>query len=137
MKRIILTLALGLIMAGCATEEGYRQLLARWTGASADDLIISWGPPTREATLSDGRRVLQYDEVLTSYYPGATAYERRRIPVYKPGVGHAYGIATVPEETRGWYYTWSCSTRFVIGENNRIQSWSFNGNGCRAVPPDA
>lgn len=49
------------LLAGCpSTAKQYHD----WVGQSADDFFIEFGPPAREQTLSDGRRVVRH-------YPGS------------------------------------------------------------------
>ncbi|WP_109716714.1 hypothetical protein [Pantoea allii] len=35
-------------------------IAASWVGASADDLVMSWGPPQNSGTLSNGSSILAY-----------------------------------------------------------------------------
>src|SRR6185295_4418841 len=49
--RIAAALAL---LAGCATTEKAKE---SWSGASYDDVLRAWGPPTRSAKLADGADV--------------------------------------------------------------------------------
>ena len=42
------------LLAGCATTEKARE---SWSGASYDDVLRAWGPPTRSARLADGADV--------------------------------------------------------------------------------
>jgi hypothetical protein len=50
----IATLLLLALLAGCASTE---KATESWTGASYDDVVRTWGPPSRSARLSDGADV--------------------------------------------------------------------------------
>lgn len=50
------TLALVALLAGCATMADVENARNSWQGARYDDVVARWGAPTREATLSDGRK---------------------------------------------------------------------------------
>jgi len=52
------SLILALLVA-CSTvtvEEEFEQAKSSWVGATFDEMVTRWGPPTRSATLSDGRQ---------------------------------------------------------------------------------
>ena len=62
----IAILPLALAISACATDR-----IGAWAGQPVSTLILAWGPPTREATLSDGQRVIAYEQ---SYQINATSY---------------------------------------------------------------
>ncbi|HEY7239011.1 MAG TPA: hypothetical protein VH600_07580 [Burkholderiales bacterium] len=54
------TLILAVLIAGCSTvtvEQEVEQAKGSWLGGSYDEMVTRWGPPTRSATLTDGRQV--------------------------------------------------------------------------------
>lgn len=53
--RGLLMLALGFVLSGCLARD-----MKSWEGSHKDKLIQQWGPPEREAVLSDGGSTLMY-----------------------------------------------------------------------------
>jgi hypothetical protein len=68
MKRGALILAL---LAGCATMADVENARNSWHGARYDDVVSRWGAPTREATLTDGRKASTW--VAEGGYGGSPA----------------------------------------------------------------
>jgi len=46
MKRSLIGLVATIMVAGCATTQGYEALLKGWVGHSEEELVQVWGPPT-------------------------------------------------------------------------------------------
>ena len=47
------------LLVGCShvtVEQEFDQAKSSWLGANYDEMVTRWGPPTRSATLSDGRQ---------------------------------------------------------------------------------
>jgi hypothetical protein len=47
------------LLVGCShvtVEQEQEQAKSSWVGATYDEMVTRWGPPTRSATLSDGRQ---------------------------------------------------------------------------------
>ena len=141
-----------LILNACATEEGYRQIVESWVGSHADQLVSAAGPPQSVYQLSNGGEVLQYDQqrqvqrggyTSTTYQP-QTTYSSGSVNTYGAYSGTGYGnysgsstswvpvTTTTPVVTS----TYRCVTRFTTDSQKIIRSVSFNGNACRARPPD-
>src|SRR5262245_59628178 len=53
-SRILVTLSLALLFAGCASIEKAK---SSWQGAHYDEVIARWGAPQRSTTLADGSPV--------------------------------------------------------------------------------
>jgi hypothetical protein len=43
------------VLAACASQDPLAEPRASWLGASYDEVVLAWGTPVRNATLSDGR----------------------------------------------------------------------------------
>lgn len=73
------TLAVGamLALAACALQPR----VDAWQGRSVDELVATWGPPSRSATLQNGQQVLSYSH--TSYFAGMS-YECNVVFVADP-----------------------------------------------------
>lgn len=129
-------LAAVLLLSGCATVEGYRQHMDLLVGQSSDQLQIQWGPPSRTSTLSDGRRLWAYNRMTENHSGGYwTSQTRTRMETYKDSDGKVRSRTVSYSEP---YYeppvtTHSyCETRFIIGPDDKVQSYSFEGDGCVA-----
>jgi hypothetical protein len=131
-----LAAAAALAVAGCATEEGYRQQMGSWYGRMGDDLLIEWGNPQDRSSLSDGRMVWTYNrssvEEQAGYYRDETR-QVKRIVTDKDGKQREETITeTFPVWQPPRTYTSTCTTRFILSPEQRIQDVTFNGNGCVA-----
>ena len=118
------------VLAACATQEGYRQVVQSWVGSHTDALVLSWGPPDSSYRLSDGRTVLQYDERRVVQTGGFTSYEPAIVDT-GDGVATTYVPVTSPPTLT----MLRCVTRFIADQNAIVRSFSFEGSACVAVPP--
>lgn len=138
--RIVFAAVSALLVASCATQEGYKNLLNSWVGSHVDTLVMSWGPPQGSHTLSNGYKVIEYDDRSTVNIPGTTYttpqtnYHSGSIMGGGGVVGYS-GTSTsyVTHTTPGYSIAQRCVTRFTIDDMGIIEKWSFEGNGCRAV----
>ncbi len=133
---LLAAVAVALLLSGCATVEGYRQHMDLMVGQSSDQLQLQWGPPDRTSTLSDGRKLWAYRKVNESTTGGYwTSQTRSRTETYKDAngnkqtrtVSYSEPYYEPPVTTRS-----VCETRFIIGTDDKVQSYSFEGNGCIA-----
>jgi len=147
MKKLLISSIFTLLLVGCATTENYEKLLNTWIGDSADNLVSSWGPPTSSYPLSNGGKVMEYVRARTvqtggySYSVPQTTYQSGSTSIYGSGGGYAYGTYSgtsttnvqkmVPVTTLNYW----CKTRFTVDNNNRITTWRWEGNNCRARAP--
>lgn len=149
---LIAPLTFIVLLNACATEEGYRQVVNTWVGAHADQLVSVWGPPQNFYQLSGGGEVLQYDAQrqvqtggysYTTYQPQNT-YSSGNVNTYSPYSGVGYGsysgtsttYVPVTTTTPITVTNYRCVTRFTTDSQKIIRSVGFQGNDCRAVPPD-
>ena len=118
------------MLGGCATTEGYRQILETWKGHHVDELITSWGPPNSSAELSDGGKVLGYAR-------------SRTIPLFLPNTTNTTGTFSTFGGGMGTYSSsstssrmvpiaLSCATRFTTSSEGYISGYSFQGGDCKA-----
>lgn len=140
-NRLIAALAcIACVLGGCATEAGYKKILDSWVGSDADQLVMQWGPPQSSYTMSNGTKVLQFSSArqfqtggVTTYQP-VTTYNNGN--VYSPyGMGNYSGTSTSYVPTTSPVQTWNmqCTTRFEVGTDNKIKSYSYEGNDCVAA----
>lgn len=121
MKTVIALVAL--LVAGCATQKGYEEILNTWINQPESDLVASWGAP--DATYeAGGDKFLTYSNSRSGYVPAVQ-------PNYQTTVigntAYTNAIGGVP----GHSYMISCKTTFRV-RNGAVRSWSHEGNGCRA-----
>jgi hypothetical protein len=133
-----------LVFCGCATTAKYEEKLNIWIGASADNLIATWGRPHDWISLANGERVLEYlcqansqpssetcSVPQTAYLPnlvGVTAYGGG-ISVKAYGISIGAGTAYLGPA----YNTSSiCTTRFIVDSQGIIRRWTWQGNNCKS-----
>jgi hypothetical protein len=147
----VAVLALGAALGGAAFVGGCEtipyaervaayeaQMQARFVGQSADTLVIALGPPDRSYALSDGREVFQYSREQTitgggdSYTTTETSTRVREIRESDGTVRQVEERISVPVTRVNPVYTrnLACTRRFVIDQNDTVQSFAWEGNSC-------
>lgn len=130
----ILALA-ALAASACETAEGYRQRMDLLTGASADALLVDWGPPQSRTPMSDGRELWSYNKVTINRSDGYWRDESREVKrefIDKDGkkkseiITETFPVWEPPHEHRS-----ACTTRFVMA-GGRVENVAFDGEGCVA-----
>jgi|LauGreDrversion4_2_1035121.scaffolds.fasta_scaffold156322_1 hypothetical protein len=122
MKKLLI-IFLGIFIVGCATTANYEKILSSWVGAKEIDLIRAWGAPDNQYE-SSGTKFLTYQKSNNIYMPGtAPTYSTKMIGntayTSSSGGSPAYNIQMF------------CKTTFEV-KNERIVSWRWEGNGCKA-----
>ncbi len=102
----ILNLSLAVALIGCASTANYQRALNTWVGASVDELIFAWGPPSNSADLSSGGRVLSYFQSSTS--------------VITQSFSSGLAVSTPVES--------SCQTLFRSDDSGVITSYKITGD---------
>jgi len=123
------------ILAGCAGGNvRYRETLETWIGQTGDDLILSWGIPSQTYTLSDGRKIIRYEERRKETIQGGTIY----MPTTKTYSGYAgmqsYTVTSYETEKIKYpdtHLELECITEFVVSKEGIVVDWRFKGNDCR------
>jgi hypothetical protein len=112
------------LLAACATTEGFEKILDSWVGAQEIDLVRSWGPPVRSYE-AGGRKFIAYESHHNEYVPGVA-------PTYKTTViGNS--VRTKPVGgSPAMNIAKSCTTTFEL-EGSKVVSWTHKGNDCKAV----
>jgi len=101
--------ALLLVALGCATTKKYERVLQSWVGSTENQLIASWGVPTRTYE-NGGMKFLEYTRSSGMMMQAN----------YNPYVGY-----------QGQAHSKYCTTTFTVN-NDRIISWSWQGNTCKS-----
>jgi len=125
-KRVIPTTLLTLtLIYGCATTEGYKNIVNAWVGQPEAELVRTWGPPQRSYQTEESKFFVYYSQ-KDIYVPGSiTTYPN---DFDESGTAFRQSYGGVPDRT----LTYSCETSFEIIDGV-ITSWSFRGNDCVAV----
>lgn len=134
-KIMLAVLAVMLAASGCApraTESAYRNMLESYRGRHIDSLVAAWGPAQGHHTFADGRKLYSF-----------VRNRREYVEPLNPGLGFGLGGFYRHGFIGGYYYPersrireYSCETRVITDRRGRIISLSYQGNNCRAIPPD-
>ncbi|UTH73094.1 hypothetical protein [Chromobacterium sp. IIBBL 290-4] len=104
------------LLAGCATQQGYSQKVMRWQGRDVNEMLATWGAPSKQLTMPNGN-------ILYTY---RSAYNEQ-IPIQGGGFYYPWGVSG------GGSTHYSCTTNFVADpQSHTIISVSFDGNDCVA-----
>ena len=123
-KRLGLVAALVAPVLGCATQEGYEEILNSYVGGSEASLLAHWGPPDRFYDSDADTRYLTYARSVSGYVAGVP-------PSFQTSCSFGICTSTPIGGSPGYPYTNSCTTFFKL-VHRTVQSWSFRGNACRA-----
>jgi hypothetical protein len=117
--------ALAIVLSGCATTDGYKQVVNSWVGSPEINLIRSWGPPQQSYQSGDSK-FLVYHSARNVYLPGTP-------PTYSTTVIGNTAYTNSYGGTPAQNLNYRCQTTFEV-RNGVIASWSFKGNDCMAKP---
>ena len=108
-----------LLMAGCATEAGFRDRLATWMGSTIERVVEQFGYPNNELRApGSGNPVYVYSLV------DETSARSSSTPIGNTGV-----VVSRSRTTRNY-----CLVYFEAEEEGRIVNVRYEGNACRAPP---
>ncbi|WP_136799706.1 MULTISPECIES: hypothetical protein [Desulfosediminicola] len=124
-KHFLSATLLALVMVcGCATTEGYKDVVNAWVGQPELELTQTWGPPQRTYETEESKFLVYYFQ-RDIYFPGSpTTYQNY---FDESGTAFRQSYGGVPDRTQ----TYSCETLFEVIDGI-IVSWSFRGNDCIA-----
>jgi len=145
MKPFQLMLAGGLLAftAACETipfEERAKayddQMVQRFVGKSADELVLAFGPPQSSYKLTDGRDVLQYEQKRTSTQGGESYTSFQEVTRFRTETDAAGNVRTVqyresvPVQNSSPIYTinQNCIRLFVVYKDKIVESFCWEGN---------
>ncbi len=124
MKGKISTLIVLLVfLAGCATTGKYEEILNSWVGADVNQLVNSWGYPDGSFEAPNGNKVYVYGSSGSYRMPTQTN------TTYNVIGNTVYGNSVT---TGGQTLNFWCKTYFEVNESNRIVTWRWEGNNCKA-----
>ena len=96
-------------------EARYTKTVDSWVGSDINELILSWGAPSRQYTMPNGTVIFTW---LTS-----NAYTDPA-SVVPDGSG---GFEILGGDT----VTYSCTTEFFVNKSGIVYDWKWRGNACR------
>ena len=124
-----------LSLGGCATEEGYRQHMGLLQGASADAVLVDWGPPQSRTPMSNGRELWSYTKTTVDERAGYWRDETRQVTRKLTDRDGKEKTETITENFPVWEPAQTlrsvCTTRFVMA-SGQVEDISFDGDGCVA-----
>ena len=68
--RLKLVAAFAFAVAGCATEEGFKDILNSYVGSPDTSLLTQWGPPDEAYSSDSDTKYLTYAKSRSGYVPG-------------------------------------------------------------------
>lgn len=110
MKRLFFVAVL-ILTSSCATTGKYEEVLNSWMNRPSYELFSTWGSPQDTFTDPSGRKIYTY------IYDGGAVGNTMVNP---------YGYATT------YVTSYSCKTVFTADQNDRLVSWAWQGNSCKA-----
>ena len=130
-RRATITLMAFCALAGCGIAEKrqneFNAGMNSWIGKHTDTLFVAKGPPTNSVTLSNGGKVLEFSraQLVTSGGGSYTVF----VPHYNP----ASKTSVMVPQQRAIPVTSAlhdCKLLFKVSAENRIETWSAEGNSC-------
>ena len=122
MKKLLI-IFLGIFIVGCATTANYEKILSSWVGAKEIDLVRAWGAPNNQYE-SSGTKFLTYQKSNNIYMPGTA-------PTYSTTMIGNTAYTSSSGGSPAYNIQMFCKTTFEV-KNERIVSWRWEGNGCKA-----
>jgi hypothetical protein len=135
LRTSLIAMAAFLSASACATEEGYRQHMGLLQGASADAVLVDWGPPQSRTQMWNGRELWSYTKTTVDERAGYWRDEQRQVTRKITDKDGKEKTETITENFPVWEpaqtFRSVCTTRFVMA-SAQVEDISFNGDGCVA-----
>jgi hypothetical protein len=120
MYRVVGVSVLALFLTACATvQEDTNKVMASWVGNNGNDLIASWGPPTR--VMSDGGGGKIYIYIFDRHSNTPAELVTREFDNWFDGKG--VRTTYTPSESVGYL----AFRTFWINDQNLIYRWAWKG----------
>ena len=123
-KPIVLVLSSIALLYGCSSNR-YSEIMAAWVGHDVQELVDSkrWGYPASTFVSPNGNTVYRY--VRSGEFSNPTTTN---------STYNVYGNTVTGSSTSsgGGTTTLSCTSFFEVDSNNKIVTWKYQGNACKA-----
>jgi len=116
MKKVLVLCGVVLLLAGCANSVRYGNLLNTWVGKSEENLVKTWGIPSRSYKMADGQKMVEYNNAQNVF--AFNTPENYQSPSL------AMRLASGEKKSRS-----ACKATFLI-DKGIITSWKFFGDDC-------
>ena len=116
MKKLLLVFIL--ILAGCASQEKYTQMLSNYVGENEEELISRMGPPDSVYQLNEQTKYLTYKREHSYYNPPSATT-------------HFWGNTAYTDFHGGYEQKLWCNTTFTL-KKGFVYDYRFEGNNCVA-----
>ncbi|MDO4184404.1 MAG: hypothetical protein Q4D11_04110 [Rhodospirillales bacterium] len=107
-----------LLVAGCASQEKYAQMLSNYVGFDEEELISRMGPPDSVYELNKSTKYLTYKRAQNYYNPPSATT-------------HFWGNTAYTDFHGGYEQRLWCNTTFTM-KSGRVTDYRFEGNNCLA-----
>ena len=129
MKKVVFLLILTLLVLACSSERMlYQDKLQKFIGKSEQNLINTFGQPTKQIILSDETKILVYTKINDfympiEYYDGWLGFEPASLTYFDDFNLSPYDevIDTKVQDV--------CQTKFTL-QKGKVVSFKFQGNDC-------
>src|ERR1700760_563045 len=108
LKALIVMAAAAVLIAGCATPTNWNARIGHYT---FDQAVLDYGPPDKQAKLSDGRKVAEW---ISRYGNSGSTF-------VSTGLWYPGSVGVV-QTTGPTYY--ESKLQLIFSTNNILQSWS-------------
>jgi len=118
--------------ASYGSKEKLEEDLSSWIGLHADKLVLNFGLPKSDYTLSNSTKIIEYDMSRNMNIPGQHNLVSSTTFTYDgiiPTVSKTYSMQKEPDSN----VHLPCLIRFSINENGIIENWFWEGKGCRSL----
>lgn len=131
-------LVASLLLSACATTREYEEKISGWIGHTVDDLYSALGVPTSTQPQPDGGSIVTYErKEVVKAVPESNTTQLSVPGSSNPSNGSSTSQAKTGAATTANTRIVSCTTRYKTDSTGVIRSWTFDGNGCKAVEEPA
>jgi len=118
-KSILAVVSILLLLTPTARAESYQAKMKSWVGNHADQLMDSWGYPTREMEIR-GYKVYAYENT-----------RQFQVPSFQTPSTYYGGTVIHGATIGGGIATRTCNTYFEVNDDEIITNVRWSGNACR------
>ena len=120
-RSLFAAICLLLFTTACTTLKEFEDNLSTWMGATEEQLVMSWGPPTSVYEAGD-LKYLSWSSAGSMTLPGSS-------PTYHTNVIGNKAYTTAIGGSAPTTINLNCQTTMVI-KGGLVSSWQWKGNNC-------